>query len=73
MRKKYYVVQSEFRNAYTLFYAYPGDSIPECAERITRKEAERLAREERERRRYNMGGFASANIVHRGIALPWIM
>lgn len=54
MKRKYYVhYYMDFGNTYNLYYANTPEMearIPEGAERITRKKAERLARAERARR-----------------------
>ena len=53
--KNYYYVNyySDFANTYTLAKAPANVTLPEGWGRITRKEAERLARRERERARYD--------------------
>lgn len=62
-KKKYYVIYGDFANTYKVGW-YVGD-IDESTgwERITKAEADRLVRRERERRLYGEnGGFASAEI-----------
>lgn len=51
--KKYYVDfgAEKFGNKYSLFYTLADESVPETAERITRKEAITYARAERQRRK----------------------
>lgn len=40
MRKKYYIYYwRDFANTFNLYWAYPGDIIPESWERITKKKA----------------------------------
>lgn len=64
--KNYYYVNyyRDFANTYTLAKAPANVALPEGWERITRKEAERLARRERERARYDaaFSGYASDTI-----------
>lgn len=50
--KKYYIDfgVEKFGNRYSLFYTSSNESVPETAERITRKEAIAYARAERRRR-----------------------
>lgn len=65
MKNYYYVCYGDFRNTYTVCRAPYNVKLPEKWERITRKEAERLCREERERREidYNFAGYASSEIA----------
>lgn len=53
--KKYYLAQTDFYNRYALVWADDAHPIPAGAgwERISRKTAERLCKEEADRRRYN--------------------
>lgn len=65
--RKYYVIQGDFANTYTVWSAENESTIRELvergAERITKKEAKRLCDAEKERRMYGgNGGFASAEI-----------
>ena len=64
--KKYYVDFGieKFGNRYSLFYTVANESVPETAERITRKEAIAYARAERQRRKDNpaFSGYADAYI-----------
>lgn len=50
MKRKYYVSWGNFGNSYALYHAPADFTPPPEWERITRKEAERLARAERYRR-----------------------
>lgn len=63
--KKYFVKYGDFGNAYSLRWAEQGDNIPEGWEPITRKEAEKLARAERDRRKDNpaFSGYADRYIA----------
>lgn len=64
--KKYYVDfgAEKFGNRYSLFYTSSNESVPETAERITRKEAIAYARAERQRRAHDVAfsGFADSYI-----------
>ena len=60
MKRKYIVhYYLDFGNTYHLFYTDNGEDLEDC-ERITRKEAERLARSETQRRKddYAFAGYA---------------
>lgn len=65
-RCAYYVRYHRFANEYSLRYTVGGAelSIDDGWERITRRDAERLARAERERRRWepSRSGYADAYI-----------
>lgn len=67
--KQYFVsYYRDFGNTYTLLYAEcPEDfaALPENAERITRREAIQLCRDENERRKYDQSfsGYASTVIT----------
>lgn len=65
MKNHYFVhYWRDFGNCYHLYYA-PADFVPPSGwERITRKEAERLARAEKQRRKYDpaFSRFADAYI-----------
>lgn len=67
--KQYFVsYYRDFGNTYTLLYAEcPEDfaALPENAERITRREAIQLCRDEKERRKYDQSfsGYASTIIT----------
>lgn len=64
-RNYYYVCYyRDFANTYTVCRAPYDVPLPEEWTRITRKQADRLCREERERREYdyNFSGFASSTI-----------
>lgn len=65
-RRAYYVRYHRFANEYSLRYTVGGAelSIDDGWERITRRDAERLARAERERRRWepSRSGYADAYI-----------
>lgn len=63
--KRYYVAWGDFANAYRVIYTESADEKPNGAfERITLKEAQRLIRREKERRRDDpsFSGYASAEI-----------
>lgn len=66
--KKYYVnYYRNFANTYNLYYAETEEqltNLPQTAERITRKEAERLARAESNRRKFDSScsGYADEYI-----------
>lgn len=65
--KQYFVIEGEFANTYTVWSAESKQTIDELisrgARKITKKDADRLCREERDRRAYGgNGGFASAAI-----------
>ena len=66
--KKYYVMQGPFSNVYALRFTQTEEQAAEAArngyERITRREAEALARRERQRRKDNpsFSGYADAEI-----------
>lgn len=64
--KKYYVDfgKENFGNRYSLFYTVANESVPETAERITRKEAITYARAERARRKNDsaFSGYADTYI-----------
>ena len=68
MKKQYFVHYTrDFGNCYCLLYAeYPEDfaALPDGAERITRREAVQLCREEKYRRKYDdsSSGYAS-NVI----------
>lgn len=64
MRKYYIHYYRDFANTYNLYYADEGMAVPDAWERITRKEAEALARKERRARRENpsFSSFATAAI-----------
>lgn len=55
--RSYYIVRGRFANEYSLYWAESGATIPECFERITRKEAEAACKSENDRRKYN-GSFS---------------
>lgn len=69
MKKQYFVHYTrDFGNCYCLYYAEcPEDfaALPEDAERITRRKAVQLCREEKYRRKYDesSSGYASTIIV----------
>lgn len=69
MKKQYFVsYYRDFGNTYTLLYAEcPEDfaALPDGAERITRRKAVQLCREEKYRRKYDesFSGYASTIIV----------
>lgn len=69
MKKQYFVhYYRDFGNTYTLLYAEcPEDfaALPENAERITRREAVQLCRDENDRRNYHASnsGYASNVII----------
>ena len=64
--KKYYVDfgAEKFGNRYSLFYTVANESVPETAERITRRDASAYARAERARRKTDpaFSGFADTYI-----------
>lgn len=62
--KHYYIKRGDFANCYALRYAEDGDTIPAGFDRITRKDAEQLARREKQRRKDdpNFSGYADAEI-----------
>lgn len=68
MRRQYFIhYYRDFCNTYNLLYADTEDDlklIPKDAERITRKEAEGYARDEKQRQRHdhNFSGFADSAI-----------
>ena len=69
--KKYYVVYGNFANVYSLFWAdneKMRKQLPEGAEQISRKEAIKMCKEERQRRKEdtNSSGYASAYICPAG-------
>lgn len=55
--RNYYIARGLFANEYGLYWAEPGDKIPESCERITRKEAEAACKAENARRKSN-GSFS---------------
>lgn len=62
--KKYYIVRGNFANVYTLFWADGPEMeklLPEGAERISRKEAERLAAAENYRRKHTPSSSGCAD------------
>lgn len=63
--KKYFVKYGDFGNVYSLCWAEQGDSIQDGWENIPRRKAERLAREERQRREADpaFSGYASTYIA----------
>lgn len=68
MRRQFFVLYANFSNTYDLMYAdTQGDLklLPVGAERITRKEAERLCAEENYRRKHDssFSGFAD-NVIY---------
>ena len=66
MKRAYYIeYTADFGNTYNLFHAPADFNAPESWERITRKKAEQLARDERNRRRDDpaFSGFASSLIL----------
>lgn len=66
MKRSYYIeYTADFGNTYNLFHAPADFKAPESWERITRKKAEQLARDERSRRRDDpaFSGFASSCIL----------
>lgn len=72
MRRQFFVHYANFSNTYDLMYADTQedlDLLPQGAERITRKEAERLCAEENRRRKYDSGfsGFADNTIYPVGM------
>ena len=69
--KKYFIVCGDFGNVYSLHWADSSDMeklLPEGAERISRKEAERLAAAENYRRKYtpSSAGYADNAIYPAG-------
>lgn len=67
--KKYYVINSNFVNAYRVVYTETNADIaelPESAERITRKEAEFLVRQARQWKREDGYTYASTEIKRAG-------
>ena len=69
--KKYFIVRGDFGNVYALFWADGPEMeklLPEGAERITRKEAERLAAAENYRKKYekSASGYADNAIFPAG-------
>lgn len=69
--KKYFVVRGNFGNAYTLYWADSPEMeamLPKCAERISRKEVERLAAAENYRKKYekSSSGYADNAIYPAG-------
>lgn len=62
MEKRYYIVRGRAGNEYDLIWTDETNrhALPDKAERITRAEAYKLAREERNRRRYDpaFAGYA---------------
>lgn len=66
--KRYYIMRGPFSNVYALRYTetpeQDAEAIQTGYERITRKEAEALARRERKRRELNpmFSGYADAEI-----------
>lgn len=77
--KKYYATYGNFANQYRLYWAEGKEMekcLPECAERITKKEAMRLCRGERWRRKYDQAfsGYADAMIYpanDRDLCVGW--
>ena len=72
MRRQFFVHYANFSNTYDLMYADTQedlDLLPVGAERITRKEAERLCAEENHRRKYDssFSGFADNAIYPVGM------
>ncbi len=66
MKRSYYIERTaDFGNTYNLFHAPADFKAPDSWERITRKQAEQLARAERSRRRDDpaFAGFASSVIL----------
>lgn len=69
MKKQYFVhYYRDFGNCYNLYYAEcPEDfaALPEDAERITRRKAEQLCRDEKDRRKYDesFSGYADTIIT----------
>lgn len=64
--KKYYIVRGNFANIYSLFWAEGPEMeklLPEDAERISRKEAERLAAAENYRRKHTPSSSGYADIA----------
>ena len=53
MRRYYVEYYADLANTYSLYYAEADAAVPETWERITRKDAERLARKERQARKFN--------------------
>lgn len=70
MKKQYYIIRGHFGNVYNLNWADESNrcNLPPNAERITRAEAYRMAREERYRRRYDsaFSGLADSCIYPAG-------
>lgn len=70
MKKQYYIIRGHFGNMYNLNWVDESNryKLPPNAERITRAEAYRLAREERYRRRYDsaFSGLADSYIYPAG-------
>lgn len=69
--KKYFVVREGFENVYSLHWADSPEMeklLPEGTERISRKEAERLAAEENYRRKHtpSSSGYADSAIYPAG-------
>ena len=68
MKKKYFVKYYGFHNCYDLVYTKSekeaADAVAHGFERISRKEAERLCRMERDRRKYDpaFSGYANDHI-----------
>ena len=63
--RKYYVAYGQFGNQYRLFYTESDSEmkfLPKNAERISRKEAQKLAREESYRRKFDraFSGYADS-------------
>lgn len=70
--KKYFIVRGDFGNVYSLYWADSTEMeklLPEGAERISRKEAERLAAAENYRRKYtpSSSGYAASAIYPAGL------
>lgn len=69
--KKYFIVRGKFGNVYSLYWADSPEMekmLPEGADRITRKEAERLAAEENYRKKHekSASGYADNAIYPAG-------
>ena len=69
--KKYFVAYGRFSNEYALYWADSSEMeklLPQGAERISRKEAERLAAAENYRRKYtpSSAGYADSAIYPAG-------
>lgn len=69
--KKYFIVRGNFGNVYALYWADSPEMeklLPEGAERISRKEAERLAAAENYRKKHDksFSGYADSAIYPAG-------